>query len=30
MQSAMVVLDHKNGNVLGLIGGAGKKKEILF
>lgn len=26
MQSAMVVLDHKNGNVLGLIGGAGKKE----
>lgn len=26
MQSAMIVLDHKNGNVLGLIGGAGKKE----
>lgn len=25
MQSAMVVIDHKNGNVLGLIGGAGTK-----
>lgn len=25
MQSAMVVLNHKNGNVIGLIGGAGKK-----
>lgn len=26
MQSAMVVIDHKNGNVVGLIGGANKKK----
>lgn len=26
MQSAMVVLDQKNGNVLGLIGGAGTKQ----
>lgn len=25
MQSAMIVIDHKTGNVLGLIGGAGKK-----
>ena len=26
MQSAMVVMDHRNGNVLGIIGGAGKKE----
>ena len=29
MQSAMVVIDHTNGNVLGLIGGAGKKENNL-
>ena len=29
MQSAMVVMDHTNGNVLGLIGGANKKEENL-
>ena len=29
MQSAMVVMDQKNGNVLGLIGGADKKSENL-
>ncbi len=29
MQSAMVVMDHTNGNVVGLIGGASKKEENL-
>ena len=29
MQSAMVVMDHKTGNVVGLIGGAKKKEENL-
>ena len=29
LQSAMVVLDPKNGNVLGIVGGRGKKTESL-
>ncbi len=29
MQSAMVVMDHTNGNVLGIIGGAGEKSGSL-